>query len=782
MRFALAFILLLTVAASGQNKLITVKGHVEDSVSNAALKEVNVSIVNIQFGTTTDSLGNFIFRLSPGNYRIAFSCVGYTKQIKRINISGKSATKRLDVRLAASTYEINAVTVRANRVPGIQHADTLKAKDIQNMPNLFSDALRSVKILPGVTSDNELTSTYNVRGGNFDQNLIYVNGYEIYQPYLIQQGVEGSQSIINDNLIEGMEFYNGNFPVQFGDKMSSVLAVKYHTTEHEGLQGDISAGLLNSGITAYDKMGNFSWRAGFRYAYPSLFDKTLQTSGRYNPGYNDFQFLGSYKFNSNSDVQLLFINAVNDFNFKPETWIGNFQTSYLDIKQVTLNFAGNSDYKFHSTLLGLKFITQLNDISNLTTSLSYYSDNELYNKNLSYNVYYSSDAYNPQDNIQYLETGYEFADNVLNIRSFALKSDYSLLFKTQNIKAGIAARLSDMNSVIDQSNYYDGKDSVLNAPSAVNQMLNANFNSLSAYIEDNITIFNSLKVNAGIRALKYYFNNELLISPRAGISYKPDSSNIITFDWGYYYQPPYFYETRDKSLSTAKSLLAQCNIQYDLSWEVQFKNHSSFTADLYYKDLTRLIPYYVDQLNLSYGDKNNYDGFAYGLDLQYKGELVKGMETWIGYSYLNAKEREVPGNYPYVRSPLDQNHTIRIFLQDRARNHPDYQAHVLLLFGTGYLFHPMVSVPGTTPGSYQIIPDYNITETYPFYFRVDMGLTFKFDFLKSVIFTADVYNIFNQYNITSYSWYHVFPETRQSVPVPNILSPRYFDVGFKMHF
>lgn len=780
----LLLIAVLSVVVSGQTKLVTIYGYVKDENSNLPLKGVNISILNTPFGTSTDSLGHYTLVVKPGEYKVNFSYVGYRPLLKEISVSRQKQNLQLNIYMIPGVYQINGVTVRANRDFNIHNLDSLKAKDIQNMPNLYSDVIRSVKILPGVTSNNELSSTYNVRGGNFDQNLIYLNGYEIYQPYLVQQGIEESQSIINENLVSNLEFYNGGFPVEFGDKMSSVLAVNYKIDQNPVLTGEVNADLFNVGLTLHDKLGGFSWATAFRYAYPSLFTKTLQTVGNYKPRFNDFQFLGSYDFLSNYKIQLLFITARNNFDLIPQSWFGNFQTSYLDVKQVTLDFNGNSSYKYSSNILGLKLITPISYNSSLTTSLAYYSDKESYNKNLSYNVYYSDDAYNPQDNMQYLETGYELADNSLNINRFELKSDYSLSYELQTFKAGIAFRYSKMNSSIDESTNYIGSDSVLNASSLANTKLNTNFNFISAYIEDNIFFNNRINANVGLRALKYYFNGQFLLSPRASISYKPDASNLISLAWGFYYQPPYFYETRDKSLSTAKSLVAQKDVQYDISWKKHFQHNTSFTAELYYRDLSRLIPYYIDQLDLIYGDKNNYKGFAYGLDLQYKGELVPGMETWIGYSYLNAQEKETPGNYKYERSPLDQAHTIRIFLQDRAKSHPNYQAHVRLLLGTGYLYHPMTSEPGTTSGSYSVVPNYNKTEEYPFYFRVDMGLTFEFkiDNLKNLILTAEVFNVFNQYNITSYSWYHVFPQTTQPVPIPNILSKRYFNVGFKLNF
>ena len=194
------------------------------------LKSVNIYIINTQSGTPTDSLGNFTLKLQPGKYSIAFSYVGYETRLKNVNITGSEKTIHLSVSLKPGLYLMKGVTINANREIEGQNIDTLKIKDIQNIPNLYSDVLSSVKILPGVSSNNELTSAYNVRGGNFDENLIYLDGYEIYRPYLIQQGVEENQSIINGNMVGSMEFYNGAFPAQFGDKMSSALVVNYDAT------------------------------------------------------------------------------------------------------------------------------------------------------------------------------------------------------------------------------------------------------------------------------------------------------------------------------------------------------------------------------------------------------------------------------------------------------------------------------------------------------------------------------------------------------------------------
>jgi hypothetical protein len=769
---------------TGQKKFITIQGYIKDASTGAPLVGVNISVLNTPLGTSTDKLGIYRLNVKAGNYSILFSCVGYQTLIRKIRIAENESDLNINVSLDPTMYMMNDVTVQANRESGNQALDTLKAKDIQSMPNLFSNVLNSIKILPGVSSNNELSSTYNVRGGNFDENLIYLNGYEIYQPRLLQQGIEQSQSIINENMVNTMEFHHGAFPVHFGDKMSSALAVNYYTDERPELKGEVHADFFNAGLTLHDRSGNFSWRAGIRHAYPSLFDKTLQTSGEYKPSFDDVQFLGTYSLPNDFEIQLLCILARNNFESTPQSWFGNYQYARQVVRQVTFNFAGTSNYRNNTNLAGLKFITPFNDKSRLTTSLVYSSESERYQTNLSYDATFGFDVYSRPGDEQALSKGYELTDDSFNTKRLGLQADYTKTVQAHSFKTGIDVRFSNLETSIQESTTYRGADSVVITSNAANQKRTMTVNSLSGYIEDNMYLSSTFSASAGIRALKYYFNGELLFSPRADITYTPNDIHSLCLSWGYYYQPPYYYETRDKTILEAKSMMAQKAVQYNLSWEYRFRERARFTAEIYYKNLSKLIPYTISQLQLTYGDKNNHEGYAYGLDLQYEGTMVQGMETWIGYSYLDAEERETPGNTPYVHSPMDQVHSIRIFLQDHVKSVPDLQAHVLFLFGTGYHFYPMQRIPGSAPGAYEIVPNFSAPEEYPFYFRVDMGLTYEFNIVdnKRVTLTAQVLNVFNKNNVTSYSWLNLFPESTRPMPVPNILSPRFFNIGFKFDF
>ncbi len=786
MKISILILLLPLSFLSAQSNQLHIYGKVLNYETNRSLADVNVSVLTKSWGTTTDSLGNFSLTIPFGTYKIKFSFVGFEDDIRNIILPKGQNEIKLAIKLVPKILEQSEVNVHAkkeNLSPVIQE---IKEKDLDKMPNMYSDVIRSVKILPGVTSNNELTSAYNVRGGNFSENLIYLNGYEIFRPFLIDQGVEESQSIINQNMVGNLQFYNGSFPARYDDKMSSALEVNYKNNNKEYLNGEINFNLLNMGLTLQDKMGKFNWMAGFRDAYPTLFLTKLQTAGKYKPKFMDFQFFGTYNFSENSSLQLLFLNASNKFDLTPENWKGHFQASYLDVKEILFEYSGSKIYNFSTNLAGLRFLQNISKKTNLVSSISYYTIDESENKNLYADIYYAESAYNTQLYKQLLKTRYEKGNNSLKINIFDIQSSVDYKESIHNIEAGIKFRLSKMDNSLNESAVESAvEDSVLDLPYSSVARQNLNFNSFSTYVQDEIIFNEKFHANVGLRFLKYYYNKEALFSPRASVSYNYTPANKLSFSWGYYYQPPFFYELRDKNTSSQPPLLSQRAIHYILSWEIMPRVTKKFLVEAYYKKLDMLIPYHIENLKLIYGDKNNYKGYAYGLDLQYEGELVPGMNTWIGYSYLNTKEKNLDDHSTgYVRRLLDQTHTIRVFLQDRTPKHPNFQAHVLFLVGSGFLYYPrkVVTDPATNKNS--IAVDYTKTFEYPFFFRVDMGLTNKFIFSNEseLILTFDVYNIFNKYNYESYSWFNLYSNSKQLVYTPNIFSKRFFNAGLEYHF
>lgn len=769
-----------TLQVFAQDRSGRIGGRVDDAKTGLPLAGVNVVILQTALGTTTDSLGNFSMSTEPGNHTIRFSRVGYEPQERQLKIDPGKSVPHIHVSLKATVYLADEVMISADRWAASPGIHRMEEKNLQYIPNIYSDALRSVTIFPGVTSNNELTSAYNVRGQNFVSNLIYLDGFEIYRPFLVQQGIEESQSAVNQNMVGNMTFYDGAFPAEYGDRMASALVVEYKRVQEPGLGGEVNADLLNFGLTLHDRIGALSWIAGFRYAYPSWFTSVLQTKGRYIPRYADFQLLASYSFPGDVELEMLFMRAKNTFDLTPQKWTGDFAVNaWYAFQRIVLDFSGAESYGYDSNLLGVRLTAPLDHGSRIAVSFAYYSDKEYYDEDISYDVMYSPDAYHPGDNVSRLGTGYEFAANMLDMNRLEFRTDYDFDQGTRHTKGGIAVATSLMNNVLNESGSYIPPPGPAYASYGQQGF---RFNSVSGYLEEKIVPFSSLAFNLGVRALKYYFTEEFLLSPRASASFKPDSSNSLSFGWGYYYQPPYFYETRNKTPEEAEGLISQRAVHYQLRYEKEFENDTRVSGEAYYKSLSRLLPYYyTNQLELEYGDSNNYNGYAYGFDLQYKGKFSQRLDTWIGYGYMVARDRRENG--PYQRSLLDQTHTIRIFLQDAMPEIHNSQAHVRILFGTGYNYHPMMNVSGPD-NKIQTVPAFDLVYPYPFYYRIDMGLTMKFDIpsKRVVTLSAEVLNMFNKNNIVSYSWYTIPEVFSAPLEIPNLLSARFFNVGVRVEF
>lgn len=785
MRIIVLLFLACNLAVFAQEDKGKVTGKVIDKSTGEPLTNANIYVQPTDHGTISDAHGEFSILLPYGTYEIKLSYIGYEGISKTIKLSKKNPHFNIVIELEPKPLNQKEVSVTGKREIFSPVTQSLEKVDMQRMPTVYSDALRSVKILAGVNSNNELTSAYNVRGGNYNENLIYLDGFEIYRPFLITEGIEENQSIVNGDLVNDLNFNGGTFSARLGDKMSSALELTYKNNFDSSYSGTIRTGLLNSGATVYKRFGNLNLAGSVRYSYPTLFASKLQTEGNYHPTYLDVQLLANYNVSPSSNLELLLINANNKFQLVPDNWAGNFQTAYLDVKEVLVEYNGSHDYTFNTGLIGLKYNNQLNSNVNYSLSGSAYSTKEEDHKNLSSDVYYSDDAYNVESTKEYLKSRYEYANDQLIMKDYELKSVLGIKSSIHAIETGLTLHYYNFTNTVDEYMYETGEDTVLDATYNTNLKQDVKFSAYSGYMQDIISFNKVVQVEAGVRVLRYEFTEETLVSPRASLNYFFNSLSSINLSCGYYYQPPFYYEVMDKVIENSRTTLkSQRSINFMASWDKKFADNNRFTADIYYKKLDKLIPYYVDQLKLVYGDNNNYEGYAKGFDLQYEGELVKGIKTWIGYGYLDTKERLAGSNAPYVRRLLDQTHTLKIFLQDRVKNRPNFQSHVRLLFGSGYLYHPYISEKDPVTGKYYMKIDYNDSWVIPFYFRVDMGLTYKIELKnkKDITLIVDVMNIFNKNNIASYNWYHVFPQTRQPVGVPEMFSGRFLNLEAEMNF
>ncbi len=786
MRIAVFVFFVFCFVTFAQSKKGKLSGSITNKSNGEKLANANIVAQPGNLGAVSDSLGNYNLTLPFGEYKITVSYIGFKSAEETVTLTKENPNITLNIKLHPTAIGQKAVFVTGKKEIFSPATQKLNRISIIRMPTIYSDVLKSVKILPGVTSDNELSSGYNVRGGNYNENLIYLDGFEIYRPFLITQGIEENQSIVNGDLINDLYFNGGTFSARLGDKMSSALELTYKDSFDSTLNGVARTGLLNSGLTLYKRFGKLNLAGAVRYSYPKVFASTLQTTGDYNPTYFDAQLLANYRFTENTNLELLYINAQNKFDLTPTDWMGNFQTGFLDVKEVLLKYSGSNNYSFNTKLFGLKFDNQFSNNVGLSILGSVYSTRERNYKNLASNIYYSSNAWDPNQNQEYLKTQYNYANDRLNLDTYELKSIFKLATPIHTFEAGAEFRYYKFNNIVNESMHELGPDStVMDMPYNINLGQNAGFPSYSGFVQDRYNFSKEIQAEGGVRILRYGFSNETLISPRFSINYFYSKSSSFNFSSGFYYQPPFIREVSNKEIkNSVTSLKSQRAINFMLTWKTRTKSNADYMVDIYYKKLDNLIPYYIDQLKLIYGSKNNYEGYAQGIDFQYVGDLVPGIKSWIGYSFLETGERLKGSTGGYTRRLLDQRHTIKVFLQDRVKKHPNFQAHVRFLFGSGFLYHPRVAVKNPATDQYYIQIDSSQSWVIPFYFRTDMGLSYKFIFGKrtNLVLVAEVYNIFNKNNIDSYNWYHVFPDTHQPVGVPIIFSGRFFSFDVEYNF
>lgn len=764
-----------------QNKTFKVSGKVLNSSTNDPLENCNIYIAGLKTGTSSDNYGNFKISLPSGKYEIRFSYVGFNTLDTTLNLVNQNINMK--ILLKPTLIKSNEVEVAANKEPSSIVQQKIESKELKKMPTIYSDVLRSVQTLAGVSTNTELSSGYNVRGGSFDENLIYLNGYEIYRPFLLRIGIEESQTIINPSMVDKLTFYNGAFPASFGDRMSSALEVDYKKNYSKNLSGSFYASLLNTGLNLNNKIDKFNWSFGLRYAYPSEFLKGLQERGEYKPFFSDVQFLGSYDFSTKSRLEFLGIYAVDRFEMEPKNWIGGFGYKRRDdYRGINIKSSGYRNYSYLNNLLGIRYENLLNDKSKLKISLSRYWINEKEDYDLSSDIYYFPVYAYPEENLEYLKSRYNKGNNSVKMDSYRWKAEYNTDYKIHNLSFGAEYRITDVKNY-SYENFHEESDSkAVERPINENYRSSYNLNSLNFYIEDYILLSSLFEANIGLRYLRYNYSKENLISPRAYVLYKLSQANSFKFSWGYYYQPPFINELRSTKTSNLKSQRA---IHYVLGWEYKPSDKSKYKVDLYYKDLSNLIPFYFDDFRMVYVETNNREGFAYGLDFMYEGELVEGVKSWIGYSFLNTQDRKTGTDDSYQRRLLDQTHTIQIFLQDRFRKHRNWQSHVRFLFGSGYQYYQRKLVTDETTGESYIEVNFKRPEDYFLYFRVDMGLSASFDLGNNFTITptAELLNVFNQSNDGAYEWVQIFTDDIQApIGVPHLLSPRFFNFKVELTF
>jgi hypothetical protein len=814
--FFISVLVFISFAVSAQNTAV-VFGKITDT-DGAPVENVTISILGSpQAPVYSNEKGLFEYTV-PSNTEITivFSSINYNQFQEKLNLSN-GQRKELN---HAMIFKNNIGVVEITGDGRYQEITRIDPVNITHIPTASQDFNAILFTLPGVSSRNELSSSYSVRGGNFDENLVYVNGIEVYRPFLTRSGQQEGLSFINPDMVSSVVFSAGGFEAKYGDKMSSVLDVQYR--QPRKFAGTASGSLLGSNLHLEGSSSNyrFTWTVGARYKTNKYLLSKTDTKAEYKPLFSDVQAYTTYDLNPNWQLDFLGNYASNRYQVVPQSRETDFGT-FNQALRFRVYFDGQELDRF-TTMLG-------------ALSANYRSDDEKATLKFIGSTFKSkeSEAFDIQGQyfIDELESDFgksNFGDVIGNkgvgtylnhartnldatVYSAEHKGTYSV---NRNMVTlwGVKYSHEEINDKLSEWKYVDSagfsmpitnpQDIVLQ--DVIKQKINIASDRVSGYLQTNLTKeFNDtsfLSATIGVRASYWTLNKQPLVGPRATFGYKPHWKKdfLFKFSTGYYYQPPFYRELRDDQGNINYNLKAQTSIHFVLcsdynftSWRRPFK----FIAEAYYKYLDNLVPYDIDNVRIRYSAKNNARGYARGIDLKVNGEFIKGLESWASVSLSQTKEdikddfyysyvtdtnkvtsvvtktdstRVEPG---YIPRPTDQLITFAIFFQDQIPNYPDFKVHLNLLYGSGIPFGP--------PGS----PKYLQTHRMSPYRRVDIGFSYQplkenreikpkspTRFLKSVWISLEVFNLLGINNTVSYLW--VEDVSNRQWAIPNYLTSR----------
>ena len=807
------FILLPTILYAQTTTIL--RGVIKDT------KKQPIEGVNIQFntlGTTSDKNGNYSIRIPLNqSITITYSHIAHYSFSKNITATSKNVM-RFSPTLTPKTETLKEIIVKNNKknAAGVTKIDVLKAKNIIG-PNAGVENV--LMTLPGVNNNNELSTQYNVRGGNFDENLVYVNGIEIYRPFLIRSGQQEGLSFINSNMVKNINFSAGGFQAKYGDKLSSVLDITYREAKERA--ATIDASILGGSVTLegqfFDK--KLSAITGIRYRDNSLFVNSKQIETNFKPRFTDVQSFLSYKATDALTLNFLGNFSLNNYNYTPISRRTRFGTVNAPI-ELTVFYDGQEKNNYLTLFGALSANYEVNDAINLTATASSYNtqEEEYFDIAAAYNLgeidaNVGSEDFGEVEFSEGIGSQLNHARNDLDalISNFQLKGTYKK--EALEISAGLKYQHEDIKDRIREWEIIDSLGFSVRPPlTAGNNQPYVSFEGPILPFQ-NIRADNKVQINRvsgfvqlnekrswkeheiwysiGVRAQNWYVTgngisskNQTTISPRAQFAIKPDWSQDMLFriSGGWYSQPPSYRELKDYNgqlnvnVKAQKSIHFVSGMEYSFQmWERPFK----LTTEIYYKDLSNINAYSIDNVRIRYRADNKTTGYANGVDLRLNGEFIAGSESWVSLGYL--KTMENIDNQGNIARPSDQRLKFGILFQDYVPNLPDLKAYLNLVFNTG--------VPGGSP-SYS--NPYKFQNRLRDYKRADLGVSYVFTSAKKQFNTGllsnfkeltaglELFNMFDIQNAITNTWVRdVYSKTQFGVP--NFMTGRVlnFKIGMK---
>lgn len=783
------FIILIycSIVALGQS--FTLKGRVLDG-NMSPIELATVSVLQQGKVTMTNLKGEFSIQLhSADSVVVSFSMVGY-KTKKRIlrNPRGK---QNLQI-ILYSDNNIDEIQVKGQKIQTTQTQE-LKNSDLKNINAASGNNVEKlVQMQAGVTTHSELSSQYNVRGGAFDENSVYINNIEVYRPFLVRSGQQEGLSVINPNMVEKIDFSTGGFESRYGDKMSSVLNITYKRPTR--FEASAEASLMGGGI--YMGYGNkkLSWTNSIRYKTNRLLLRSLETNGEYRPNFLDYQTYLSYRPNERWTIDLIGSINNNHYNFKPTNRETSFGTME-NVKSFRIYFDGQEKDIFR-TYFGSVALTRLfskNTTLSLQASAFSTNERECYDIQGQYWLTQTETSENLG-----VGTYFEHTRNYLKAHVESFKMTFKHQLYKHSIEIGATLKMEHIKNnsteyeMRDSSGYsipHTGKD--LYMIYSLRERNTINTNRFEVYAQDTWRFASTngnthFTLNYGIRLSHWNFNRETIVSPRLSLGIIPAFNENVTFRLatGLYYQAPFYKELRDTStvnrittVNLNRNIRSQQSIHFIAGYDYRFKINNRpfrFTAEAYYKALQNLIPYSVNNVKVVYYGKNEASGHITGLDLKLYGEFVPGTDSWLSLSVMDTKMKLHEQTIPM---PTDQRYSLNLFFTDYFPNTDKWKMSLSLSLADG--------LPFSAPHQEQ----YRASFRAPAYKRADIGMSYclfdktkqgKESLFRNVWLGLECLNVFGINNVNSYYW--VTDVTNQQYAVPNYLTGRMLNARLTVEF
>lgn len=754
-------ILLLCVGSINNAQRLIIKGRVIDIINNDILPFANVSVENANMGTATDKNGEFTLLLPSNHFTLIVSYIGY--KTERINIRTNDTI--LIIKLTPINYLLQEISVYSKKSEQIS-TTSMQNEQIRNFAGLTKDALRAVQLLPGVSSNNEASARVNVRGGSYDENLVLINGVEVYNPFHLKAVSMASVGIFNIDFVKNIDFSAGGYSAEYGNALSSIMRVDYDNAVRKkySVKADLSLiDLLANYQGPIDSSSSFM--IGIRRSYFDYLMRLTKVPNEIHFSYYDVTGSFLYQLSSRDKINATIILSKDFANQDPTITTGG--------RKILANFYGKRttgsrtdlNYKevgagYQNILASLKYDKILSDRIFMLTFLSMYSETEDERVIMNNGADFSYPEY------PYYWAKYTFdADLIdkLKIRTISLKQNFGWAISDfYNLKTGFEYK----NIYYDYDRNMYGKeiwyDNIRNYPDTTmiiypadpqyndTTSINTHTFRTDGFVENIFQVSRNMIVNTGLRTDYFDINKQFKISPRLSFSYSFPSNLIARFAWGVYYQPPSFRQLRSME-SSKDNTSYQRAYHYIIGLDKKFSDVVSLKVESYYKRYSDLIPTIrLGDGTLAYGNKgNNFEGYAAGFDIQLVAKSGD-FDVWLSYGYLIAKEKLI-GDNPYYSRYTDQRHTLSATVGYNLGN--GWDLSIRGFYGSGYAYTPYYTVYDSVRQIYIWAPGDKNASHYPAYQRIDLRVNKSFFISENVLkIYLDVMNIFDRRNILSY-WY-----------------------------